>query len=321
MKYNKSKFSGYLIQGKLKEAIAYLEQFPEKADKVAEYKEIFQEGILPKLCSNPVVNRILEEFQVYYHDIFWREIEEDIARKNLTEQFARMFELDYPKGLSGKNVEDFFDEKIEPVLESKVRAEGYHYLGGDTQGHLGPYIWDKTKQMTFNVQLPNQVAQYTVNLLSGFVSRSWLDYISLKEIGPGGWAGKDGIINCVIESYKGGVESEAFQVDFLKHEAQHVVDYTIYPGISGVDLEYRAKLVELIYSEKDIFESFLREASAENEHNTHAYASYRIVKNLSRKIWGIDYEEDLEKWEKVSERIKALALELYNEYPEGLDVS
>ena len=53
-----------------------------------------------------------------------------------------------------------------------VISEGYHYLGGETQGHKGPYIWKETKKQTFDVQLPNQKTQYTVNLLSGFISRS-----------------------------------------------------------------------------------------------------------------------------------------------------
>lgn len=47
MEYSKSEYSGYLICGKLKAAIAYLEQFPEKAEKVEQYKSIFYEKQLP----------------------------------------------------------------------------------------------------------------------------------------------------------------------------------------------------------------------------------------------------------------------------------
>lgn len=314
MEYSKSEFSGYLICGKLKEAIAYLEQFPEKAEAVAQYKAIFYEKKLPQACENPVINDILRPFYLYYHDIFFEEMGKEESRVALAERLAELLRLAYSKEWTAGEWENFFAEEIEPRLEEMVTAEGYHYMGGDTQGYLGPYIWKEEKQTTFEVELPNQVAQYTVNLLSGFVSRSWLDYLSLKEIGPAGWAGKDGIICCVIDAYKEGIESEAFQVDFLKHEAQHIADYAAYPGISGADLEYRAKLVELIYSKRDIFAYFLQEASNEDKDNSHAYASYRIVKGLSKKIFGGEYETDLERWESVKEEIREKALELYEEY-------
>ena len=314
MEYSKSEYSGYLICGKLKAVIAYLEQFPEKAEIVEQYKAIFYEKKLPQACDNSVVNNILFPFYMYYHDIFFDEISEDEGRAALTERLAQLLHLEYSKNWTTKEYEKFFDDEIEPRLEEIVTAEGYHYMGGDTQGHMGPYIWKDESLTTFEVQLPNQTEQYTVNLLSGFVSRSWLDYISLKEIGPAGWAGKDGIINCVIDAYKEGIESEPFQVHFLKHEAQHIVDYTANPELSGVDLEYRAKLVELIYSKRDIFEYFLREASNEDFNNSHAYASYRIVENLSKKIFGVEYETDLDRWETVREEIKEKALELYKEW-------
>lgn len=314
MEYSKSEYSSYLIKGKLKDAIAYLEQFPEKSEKIEQYKSIFLKKILPHACDNPVINNILSPFYMYYHNIFFEEIGEDEGRVELTERLAQLLQLEYSKKWTAKEREDFFDDEIEPRLEEMVTAEGYHYLGGETQGHKGPYIWKETKMTTFDVQLPNQMAQYTVNLLSGFVSRSWLDYISLKEIGPGGWAGKDGIINCVIESYPGGVESEDFQIGFLKHEAQHIVDYAAYSEISSVDLEYRAKLVELIYSTSDIFLNFFKEASNEEPGNSHAYASYRIVRELSTKIWGVEYQTDLEGWKTVGDQIKKYALELYEEY-------
>lgn len=314
MEYSKSEYSGYIITGKLKEAIAYLERFPEKSEKVAQYKSIFYERVLPQASDNQVINSILQPFYLYYHDIFFEGIGEKEGRAALTERLAQLLYVEYSSNWTVKEQEKFFDEEIEPRLEELVIGEGYHYLGGNTQGYLGPYIWKETKKMTFDVQLPNQVMQYTVNLLSGFVSRSWIDYVSLKEIGPGGWAGRDGIINCVIDAYEEGIESEEFQVSLLKHEAQHIVDYDKYPGISGVDLEYRAKLVELIYSKRDIFSFFLREASEEDPSNSHACASYRIVEGLSKKIFGVEYEMDAEHWKNVGVHIRECAMELYEEY-------
>lgn len=314
MEYSKSEYYGYLIKGKLKDAISYLEQFPEKIEKTAKYRQVFLTKILPHPSDNLVINNILYPFYMYYHDVFFDEIGENVSRALLTGRLAQLLKLDYCENWSSMEQEEFFCNEIEPRLEKIVISEGYHYLGGETQGHKGPYIWKETENKTFDVQLPNQTTQYTVNLLSGFISRSWLDYISLNEIGPGGWAGRDGIINCVIEAYTDGVESEDFQVSLLKHEAQHIIDYSMYPEISSVDLEYRAKLVELIYATKNTFFQFLKSASKEDATNSHAYSSYKIVKDLSMKIWGIEYETDLEHWKSVEHQIKDYALELYDEF-------
>lgn len=314
MKYSEAEYSGYLLRGKLKDAIAYLEQFPEKSDKIEKFRQVFQMRILPRPSDNPIVNDILYPFYMYYHDVFFDEIGEEASRVLLTERLAELFKLDCPRMWTSIDRETFFCNEIEPRIEELVVSQGFHYMGGETQGHKGPYIWKETENKTFDVQLPNQKTQYTVNLLSGFISRSWLAYISLNEIGTGGWAGRDGIINCVIEAYSDGVESEDFQVSLLKHEAQHIIDYDMYPKISSIELEYRAKLVELIYAANNTFPHFLQSASKEDSTNSHAYSSYKIVRDLSMKIWGVEYETDLGRWKNVEHQIKDYALELYEEF-------
>jgi hypothetical protein len=105
----------------------------------------------------------------------------------------------------------------------------------------------------------------------------------------------------------------------LKHEAQHVEDRKKFPGISSVHLEYRAKLVELIYAVN--FKAFLyilAEACADNPNNTHSYAAYLIVKNLSEKILGCAYVDDTVKWKGMLPRIRKEALMLLDEYPYGI---
>lgn len=93
------------------------------------------------------------------------------------------------------------------------------------------------------MELPDGSAEYTVNLLKGFVFRSWMDYLTFGRYGTGGWASPDGTINCIEQAYD--LESERFRVSLLKHEAQHTVDRKRFPQITPAELEYRAKLVEL----------------------------------------------------------------------------
>ena len=74
----------------------------------------------------------------------------------------------------------------------------------------------------------------------------------------------------------------------LKHEAQHAQDLKRDKSMSSEDLEYRAKLVELIYSsERNLLPAFVQEADASDKNNGHAMAAYRIVKEFSDAL-GVD---------------------------------
>ena len=130
------------------------------------------------------------------------------------------------------------------------------------------------------MELPDRVQNYSVKLLNGFITRSWIDYLSFGEIGPGGWADGDGYINCVKSAWD--IESESFRVSLLKHEAQHAQDLKTDKNMSSEDLEYRAKLVELIYSnERNLLQSFASEADPTDKSNGHAMAAYRILKDFA----------------------------------------
>ena len=128
--------------------------------------------------------------------------------------------------------------------------------------------------------LPDGTAEYTVNLLKGFVFRGWMDYLTFGRYGTGGWASPDGTINCVERAYD--LESERFQVSLLKHEAQHTVDMKRFPGITPAELEYRAKLVELHYaSDLGLLRKFLSEAEESRAGDSHAAASVRIRRDFA----------------------------------------
>ena len=71
----------------------------------------------------------------------------------------------------------------------------------------------------------------------------------------------------------------------LKHEAQHARDLLKYENISSEDLEYRAKLVELIYSkERNLLERFAHEADNSSKSNGHSRAASRIIGKFYKKL-------------------------------------
>ena len=112
---------------------------------------------------------------------------------------------------------------------------------------------------------------------------------------------EDGLY-CVAECYdlKRLEDDVEFQVSLLKHEAQHFADLADFPELKGTDLEYRAKLVELIYytSIEDRFTHFFREADNDAS-NPHTYASYRILKDLSKQVFDEPYVQDENRWQVI----------------------
>ena len=259
-------FHGFLIKGALRPALEYLAQFPEQEADLQRYQSIFEKAQYLVYPVDDFLNQLLQVFQRYYRIVFYLEHPEEEARQEMQRSFAQLL----PHGT------DPFGEGWEKPVQVAFEAKGFHYLGGKTSGYYGPYIWKTTKQETYQVELPEGTQPYRVNLLSDFLSRSWLDYLSLGQVGTGGWAGKDGILNCVASSYD--FASEAFTVSFLKHEAQHAMDLARNPALSPVVLEYRAKLVELIYSTaRNLLSQFAKEADGSNDANAHSAASEKIV--------------------------------------------
>ncbi|MDE6516234.1 MAG: hypothetical protein K2L18_00055 [Acetatifactor sp.] len=218
------------------------------------------------------LNGLLVFYQKYYRDVFYLGMEAERAAQHLRDRFAEFFDID-----------DGDMDEMEERVGRAFTDRGLHFLGGKTGGFFGPYIWRETEARSYEVELPGGVAEYTVNLLDGFISKSWLDFISFGEAGTGGWTGGDGIINCVKESYD--LEGENFRVSLLKHEAQHAMDMARFGNMSSENLEYRAKLVELIYSsQRNLLHLFLWEADDSRKENGHSRAAARIAEGFMGKL-------------------------------------
>lgn len=260
----------FFIRGDIKGAIAYMQKHEEYQDILPAYIAIFENGEYRTYDVPESLNKILRLYQVYFRDVFYCGLPEAKATDQLLTGLRTLLNLPDAD-------EDFLEEQLEGLFE----AEGYHALFGKTQGYYGPYIWRETVPTTYQVELPSGTAEYTVNLLKGFVFRSWMDYLTFGKHGTGGWtSGKDGTINCVEQAYD--FESESFLVSLLKHEAQHSVDIKQFPEITPAELEYRAKLVELHYaSDLGLLQKFLSEADESKVNDGHAVASARIQREFA----------------------------------------
>ena len=261
--------SQFFLNGDIKGAIAYMREHEEFKEILPAYVAIFENGEYRTYEIPDRLNDILRLYQVYYRDTFYCGLPEAAAADKLLTGLKAL--LDVP---------DADEAQLTERLQVLFEAEGYHALFGKTQGYYGPDIWRDTVPTLYRVELPDKTAEYTVNILKGFVFRSWMDYLTFGRYGTGGWASPDGTINCIEQAYD--FESERFLVSLLKHEAQHTVDMKQFPGITPAELEYRAKLVELHYSnDLGLLQKFLSEADESKTDDSHAVASARIQREFA----------------------------------------
>lgn len=256
--------SRFFVNGDIKGAIAYMRNHEEFKDILPAYVAIFEDCEYRTFEIPDILNDILRLYQIYFRDTFYCRLPEAEAADKLLTGLKVL--LDVP---------DAEEELLTERLQSVFEAKGYHALFGKTQGYYGPYIWRDTVPTVYRVELPSGTAEYTVNILKGFVFRSWMDYLTFGMYGTRGWASPDGTINCIEQAYD--FESERFLVSLLKHEAQHTVDMKQFPGITPAELEYRAKLVELHYSsDLGLLQEFLSAADESKTNDGHAIASARL---------------------------------------------
>ena len=259
----------FFLNGDIKGAIAYMREHEEYKDILPAYTAIFEDGKYRTFEVPDALNDILRQYQIYYRDVFYCGLPEAEAADKLRARLKALLHLP-----------DAGEELLTERLRSAFEAEGYHALFGKTQGYYGPYIWRDTVPTVYRVELPGGTAEYTVNILKGFVFRSWMDYLTFGRFGTGGWASPDGTINCIAQAYD--FESERFLVSLLKHEAQHAVDMKQFPAITPAELEYRAKLVELHYSgDLGLLQKFVSEADESRADDSHAAAAARIRREFA----------------------------------------
>ncbi len=213
-------------------------------------------------------------------------------------------------------------DQIEDFLFAEFQRKGWVFLGGRTGPYYGPYIWKRTEKRVFDVQLPDRHERVTVFFMHEFLMRSWMHFQTYGKHGTGGWVKyhdvpwEDGLY-CVASVYdmEHLEQDPVFQVSLLKHEGQHYADKAAFPTISSTDLEYRAKLVELIYYTEIRFRftAIIREA-APSKTDPHRSAAHRILHGLSERIFGKPYIDDEISWrsipyEKIQAESRSLLLE------------
>jgi len=303
-------------QGNILKAIEYLKTSNEKNNDVAILEKQYEERFLGdneiyEIDSDDTwIKAVLNSYFCYFRSVLTNNSIED-AENALIASLSKLVNI---------NRETNLDE-IESELENIFKEKGYSFLGGVTPPYRGPYIWKTTLKKEFNISLLDSDQVVTVYFISNFLMLSWLHFATIGKHSTGGWARPEGLYYVDNGNEYIDTNSTKFQVWFLKHEAQHLSDYKKFPKLNSINLEYRAKLIEIIYHPEpyNLIEKFLLQSNSNNKALSHPYAAYSIIKQLSALIFGQEYVYEKQQWKNVkSDLISNTATELLLQNSEDL---
>lgn len=167
-----------------------------------------------------------------------------------------------------------------------LEAQGFFVLGGVTSPLRELMLWRQQTSTSTRVDLPDGPIQIKVTMLDDFQSlgwAAWAAWATCDRSHTGGWVTPQGMM---VVRAAWDMDSEAYRVSLLAHEAQHFSDIRRYPRLSSADLEYRAKLVELALSletQATLMQSFVVQARRDKS-LPHAFASYWLVERLRARL-------------------------------------
>jgi hypothetical protein len=307
---NYSKFHAFALNGDIKSAMELLPgenvklisarnlEFTEKYKKRFYYP---QDSSDLKTTEDNDINKLLDIYRRY-----WRSSLLDPAGKYdsvLKEDLIIFLQQSYQPAkaafitLEKDSVDKFLSKYITEFIESKsfyTTESGY----GKTGGIYDLLLWRKHTDTTYNISLGNEAVNVKLFFMEDFVSLGWMEYATFGYQYPGGWATKEALY-CVKQAYD--VNSESFKISYLKHEARHFADYKLFPKLSSADLEYRAKLTELIFLKKNLYNivNYFIDNANEKSGNSHLIAHYYLIGHLSKSLFRNGFENDINNWKKI----------------------
>ncbi len=275
-----NQYTKYCLTGDVKSGYAFLKSINNPSKSIIEFagkveNRFFRNKPYRRFKTDITwIREVLSSYYDYYIETMAFQRDKKTAEMNLLKSLKSL-----PFKPGGSDMHE-----VEATIARKFESIGWNFLGGITKPYYGPYIYEELEEKIYQVELPDGNRNLPVKLMRKFHSLSWLDYATFGICGTGGWAKQDGLY-CVAQKYD--IDSETFQVSYLKHEAQHYDDYLRFPFLSAGKqeiLEYRAKLVELIYSSSDaLLKKFMKEAK-NDPHYPHLLASYQIEKGFRQHL-------------------------------------
>lgn len=225
--------------------------------------------------DDPLVATAIEHYREYWRTVLMSDLPAAQAEATLEKRIRRLLTAHgYPQELEG----DFAT-----ALQAAVEQRGFHALTGRTLPCLELMVWKENEETVYTVELADGPVDVPVTFIGDFDSRGWVNFATLGRASSGGWALPERLV-CIKGDQD--LDSEDFRVHYLAHEARHFADYRRYPRLGAHDLEYRAKLTELVDSGSTLrptLSQFIANAREEVA-SAHSYAEFVLVRNLARAL-------------------------------------
>lgn len=268
------------------------------------------EAALPTV-DDPLVATAIEHYREYWRTTLLSDIPTAQAEAALEKRIRRL--------LAAHGYLQEVDGDFTTALQAAIEQRGYHALTGRTLPYLELMVWKDAENRVFAVELTDRPVDVQVTFIGDFVSRGWVNFATLGKASAGGWARPDHLV-CIKDDYD--LDSDDFRVHYLKHEARHFADYQRYPKLKSHDLEYRAKLTELVYSDSTLRPTLAQFVANAREDATsaHSYAEFILVRNLARVLLKSESPVAEEAFSAVSDAaLKDAATTLLREFDRAAD--
>jgi hypothetical protein len=273
-----------------------------------------------EVIENTSANKIINDISNIYRD-YWRT---ELLKKNpknrtdtalyiaLTNYILSNQLTSLSQDSLSKNIKD--DSELKKIIEAQRFKADFKFRNGFQE----LFIWNKETIKDYEVTLPKDTINTKVIFIEEFHLTGYDDYATCGKTQVGGWAIKESAtLYCNNNNGSGyDIDSEKFRVSYLKHESLHFTDLNEYPNLSSADLEYRAKVIELMYcTEETVYDrivEFIIGANNTDRSHSHPYANYILIENLSKLIFNSEFNSDINQWKKISvDKINNAASSLY----------
>ena len=272
------------------------------------------EEIIENTSKNKIVNDISTIYRAYWKSELLKETK-DRTDSTLYTNITNYILENNLTSLSTDSLKQTIKNDIE--LGRILKEQGFKTRFMYRNGFQDLIIWDQETINKHEVILPKDTIITTVIFIESYHLNGYDNYATISKSSVGGWAMKESAtLYCNKSHYD--LNSEKFKISYLKHESIHFTDLNEYPNLSSADLEYRAKVIELMYCTKKTvhirISEFINGASSKERTHSHPYANYSLIKGMSKILFDSEYESDFDKWKNTSvEEINKAATQLYNQ--------
>ena len=252
---------------------------------------------IPSQAENlpPLSQKILSAYRNYWQTLMLKRLPVKDTETKLLASLNIILNDNKTTVISSTNLDDA-SERAKKAIE----REGLFALTGITSPYYELMIWKTQSPKNYRVMLHERNINVHVVFLDDFVSLGWAGFATCDRYHSGGWTTEDSLF-ALKSAYN--TKSEEFLVSYLSHEARHFSDQKKFPKLQQPELEYRAKLTEIVFSKKsthDLIIEFARRAG-QNRSVPHHFADYWVAKNLSGRVFNVNkLVREASKWRNVS---------------------